>query len=185
MCIAKAKRAAFWIVVGCLQHEKTCNIINMVLQDMNLQLLKHTHCVINLTGGMQYNKMYALSMSTTKRYYSEILRFSHDMQVCTQFSEATRCDFEFAVLNWKGLRHEVMNASSGLQEKKKSFNVGQIGASTEASMHVVIGAVSFESDGFNLPYSFTAQLVQKKYFLSHNWNALFREDKAYKIREHK
>lgn len=71
------------------------------------------------------------------------------------------------------------------EKKKKSFNVGQIGASTEASMHVVIGTVSFESDGFNLPYSFTTRLVQKKYFLSRNWNALFREDKAYKVREHK
>lgn len=69
------------------------------------------------------------------------------------------------------------------KEKKTSFNVGQIGASTEALMHVVSGTVSYESDGFNLPYSFTAQLVQKKYFLSHNWNTLFREDKAYKIRK--
>lgn len=69
------------------------------------------------------------------------------------------------------------------RKKNQTFNVGQIGASTEALMHVVIGTISYESDGFDLPYSFTARLVQKKYFLSHNWNTLFREDKAYKIRE--
>lgn len=60
-------------------REDTCYIGGMILEGINLQLLKHMHTLINFSGGVKYRRMCTLSASTTKKYWSDIMHFCNDV----------------------------------------------------------------------------------------------------------